>query len=314
MGDYILEASAPTLVGRLTLGSRAGYEDGKEFSLTDLEDFLHNVNDVFGKSNLWIPIPSIINEGKLVVKTGDSRYGEKVYRLDFALSPRAEPISRNSFYETLCEYGFVLGRILKQQRVYVDFEGTTYVFKITDEVGIANEDEIRSKAEQYLTKGRPNWDVPHTLETVRWMQELVNAEGGNRQVLVSAMYLHDIGWGGMFDNQQCNYDTVSAGKKLQAQQSVERAREILTDLRRPSSEIGHILSLIGVHDDLDQVETPYEILVLEADTLGQLSTPQNGNFGTLDYSRFIDHVREERAPKFRTATGIRRMDELLAGK
>ncbi|MBI5002332.1 hypothetical protein HZC31_03035 [Candidatus Woesearchaeota archaeon] len=313
MTNYIPEAIGRTIHGIITVGSVAGYEKGRVFSFAETQDIVDKINNGFDNS-VWVQIPCMIREEHLVGRTGGSGYREKLYRMTFAWSPRANPISSNSFFESLCEYAFRLGTELSQQRVYLDFDGKTSVFKTSNGSAIESERDLKSKAIAYLRTGRPHWDVPHTMHTVKWMKELVRKEGGNKQVLVSAMYLHDTGWGGMFDDQSCNYDTVSAGAELQARQSVERAREILTALGRPEDEIQHVLRLIQVHDAIHKIESPYEVLVLEADTLGQLSAPQNDNFGPKDYARFIAYVREQRAPKFRTQTGRKRLDELLEGK
>lgn len=56
------------------------------------------------------------------------------------------------------------------------------------------EEEIKAIAIRHLKEGKPEWDVPHTLASVDWMRKLIEREGGNEKVLVTAMYLHDIGY------------------------------------------------------------------------------------------------------------------------
>jgi HD superfamily phosphodiesterase len=54
------------------------------------------------------------------------------------------------------------------------------------------EGKLKAEALKYLEKGKPGWDIPHTLASVYWMKRLIEKEGGDERILVTAMYLHDI--------------------------------------------------------------------------------------------------------------------------
>lgn len=178
-------------------------------------------------------------------------------------------------------------------------------------------DALRSKAMAYLEKGRPNWDAPHTEETVRWMEELIENEGGNRRVLVSTMWLHDIGYSGLFDGQPASFDNVMGDvRSNHMRQGADLARKILTELGYPLNEIDRISQLVSIHDTLEKLESPYEILVMEADTLGMLSgnlkqSPGQSDFSRDDHTRFLAHVRNDRKPRFGTESGRRYLEDLL---
>jgi len=88
------------------------------------------------------------------------------------------------------------------------------------------EEELKSKVVELLKRGRPNWDLPHTLATVYWMKKLIEVEGGEEKVLVSAMYLHDIGYSGLF-RETADYDGIAQVGKKHQEIGALKAKEIL---------------------------------------------------------------------------------------
>lgn len=70
----------------------------------------------------------IVSEGVLVGRTGDAGYRERVYRCEFATSPRAEPVNEPAFHGLLVQYAHRLGTRLEQERVYLEYKGMTYVY------------------------------------------------------------------------------------------------------------------------------------------------------------------------------------------
>jgi len=315
MKQYVQEASGPTLSGVVTVGNVAGYNGGREVTLGEVVDLIAGLNTRFADS-MWPCIPCMIREEHLIGGPVGGLSRENLYRMTFSWSPRDDPISTTTFFEGLCEYGFRLGETTGQERVYVDFGGNTLVFKLTNkEVG--GEDSLKLKALSYLDRGRPNWDAPHTTETVDWMEKLVDAEGGNRRVLVSTMWLHDIGYSGLFKGKRANFDNVSGDlRAVHMECGADIARKILGDLKYPQNEIDRIAHLVSIHDTLAMLESPYEIMVMEADTLGMLSQnliqdPAKSDFSESDQARFITHVRDDRSYLFRTETGKRHLNDLL---
>jgi hypothetical protein len=308
--DYSQEAMGPTLSGIITVGSVAGYDNGKNFSLSQAQEAIDKINKKLD-SSIFTSIPCMIHEAHLVGRAGGSDYSEKLYKMTFAHSPRLNPISQNTFFETLCEYGFRLGRELEQQRVYVDFNDQTLVFRQTgDRSGHIN--NLESEAMKYLKKGRPEWDAPHTIETVNWMNRLVDAEGGNRKLLTSTMWLHDIGYSGMFDDRECNYDSISSAKAEHMLRGSEIAKDILTKLEYQPNEIVRISELVSIHDTPKLLESPYEIMVMEADTLGQVSQFHISPFSAKeDNTKFINYIKNLRLPIFKTVAGKQFLGELL---
>ena len=56
------------------------------------------------------------------------------------------------------------------------------------------ENKIKEIVKNVLRKGRPG-DWGHTLSTVNYSKRLLEAEGGDSKIVISALYLHDTGWG-----------------------------------------------------------------------------------------------------------------------
>lgn len=175
--------------------------------------------------------------------------------------------------------------------------------KITPEL----EEAIKAKAVEHLAHGRPGWDVPHTLTAVYWMKELIKEEGGDEGILVPTMYLHDLGYAGLF-REIYELEGVLLQKEKHMIISAIEARKILDELRCSyritQPEIVQIVGLVRKHDRLEELKTYEEILVLEADALAQIDVGRVKPTYTKDhYCRFLDNFWRERVPRFRTDTG-----------
>ena len=176
------------------------------------------------------------------------------------------------------------------------------------------EEKLKSEVVKLLEKGRPNWDLLHTLASVYWMKKLIREEGGEEKILVSAMYLHDIGYSGLF-TKKYDYDAVAEVQRRHQKVGALKAREILQTLPYTSGEIARITHLVEVHDTLDSLSSKNEIMVMEADTLGQLDRERVAStFSKKDCERFIVYLESERIPRFQTTTGKRYLNQLVAAE
>jgi HD superfamily phosphodiesterase len=174
------------------------------------------------------------------------------------------------------------------------------------------EKKLKSKALEYLKKGKPNWDIPHTLAAVYWMRKLIEKEGGNERILVTTMYLHDIGYYGLFPKKGYKFEEVMASKPAHAKRGAEASEKILKQLKYTPSEIKQITHLVRIHDELDKLSTRNEILVMEADCLAQIDTKRvKPNIDKENHLKFIEHFEKDRIPRFRTKTGKKFLKKLF---
>jgi hypothetical protein len=126
--DYELEANRIALKGTVILGSKMGYTGKGVFVVEDIARVLDEVN-VYRVAMGKTAVPCLISEAELVGRTGDAKYQEKVFRLEFSISPRSPPMAQAKFYCALSEYANALGVKLKQTRVYLEFDYDVTVLK-----------------------------------------------------------------------------------------------------------------------------------------------------------------------------------------
>jgi HD superfamily phosphodiesterase len=117
--------------------------------------------------------------------------------------------------------------------------------------------------------GRGDWDIPHTLCTVKWMKKLIEENGGEERVLVPAMYFHD----SCYPTQKAGYSFEESQKmkKMHAKRGADFAREVIGRIRGFSQEeITEIYRLVKNHDIHNNISDHNRQLVFEADGLAQL--------------------------------------------
>lgn len=171
--------------------------------------------------------------------------------------------------------------------------------------------QLKKEVLNILRNGRPNWDVPHTLATVHYIKKLLKYEGGDERILITTMYLHDIGYSWVRKDLN-KRDNVMKSKSDHMKNGVIFARPILQKLGYGEEESRQILHLIGNHDDLNSFEDKHKQLVFEADSLGQIDIRRaKSNLGKEDRDKFIKGFEEKRIPKFKTRIGIKLVNKLF---
>lgn len=174
----------------------------------------------------------------------------------------------------------------------------------------ATEEKLKSEAFKHLINKELGWDIPHTLASVDWMRKLIEKEGGNERILVTAMYLHDIGYPEL--RKGYDFDDRINTKKNHAEVGAEKAGKILRKLGYPDDEIKEIVYLIGRHYDKDNIDTRNLQLVIEADGLAKVDwemvTP---NFDKKNCIKYLGYFKKRTAGKYKTRTGKKFLKELL---
>lgn len=170
-----------------------------------------------------------------------------------------------------------------------------------------NEHRLNALILKYFEKG--SWDYHHTLAAVYWMKKLIEREGGDKKVLITAIYFHDIGYSLKTGH---NLSERIAMKKKHLLIGAKEAERILAKEDYTPDEIKKISHLIMIHDDLPSIKTKDEILVFEADSLSQIDYSRvNQTFNKEDFERFLGYFQRERIPRFKTKTGKFYLQKLL---
>ncbi|MCP4372288.1 MAG: HD domain-containing protein [Deltaproteobacteria bacterium] len=117
-------------------------------------------------------------------------------------------------------------------------------------------------------------DWQHTLRALDYARYLLRYEAGEEDIVLSALYLHDIGWGRVdysdFKNAPFALKKDARSVHLHMRYGAEMAAEILEKMRYDPEKIRVITSIVAVHDIPDKVFTmdnPSAILVMEADRM-----------------------------------------------
>lgn len=175
------------------------------------------------------------------------------------------------------------------------------------------EEKIKAECTKFLKKGRSTWDLPHTLNAVRWARKIIENEGGDEKILVPAMYFHDTGYPELKEGY--SFEEVIASKKNHAKRGAANARKVLKKVGGfNDKEISEIVYLVANHDKHHNVVEYNRKVVMDADSLSMLDfkvVPPNLN--KKDYSKFINRyfLEERSSDRWHTKTGRKNLKKLF---
>jgi len=136
-------------------------------------------------------------------------------------------------------------------------------------------EKIREAAEPYQDKRD---DDGHARVTLKYAQQLVETEGGNEDVVIPAIILHDIGYSQIpRERRMLIFDknaTPEQRKEIQFEHQRESVRlggEILKQLEYPEELNPQILEIVSQHDTRKGFISKDEGLVRDADKLWRFS-------------------------------------------
>lgn len=131
------------------------------------------------------------------------------------------------------------------------------------------ENKIKEEVTKFLKFGRGDWDLRHTVTSVKWMRELIKKCGGNEKILITAMYFHDTGYEDLSSN--LTHKNVMKAKKIHAETGALNVKKILPQLNYFSKEeIERIAYLVLMHDKHENIIEKDRQLVFDADSLAQI--------------------------------------------
>lgn len=158
-----------------------------------------------------------------------------------------------------------------------------------------------------LSKGRKDFDKPHTEAVVYWMKHLLmtlETKKLDSQVLITAAYAHDWGYIGLFSNTNSNsLSDIKNNKELHMIRGSEMIEQLLQQRLGKlftQNQILRVSHLVLFHDKVRKLIDEDEILLMEADTLGMLDTSfVKSTFSKNDNKTFMKKgIKGLRLPKF----------------
>jgi HD superfamily phosphodiesterase len=121
-------------------------------------------------------------------------------------------------------------------------------------------------------------DKGHAEITLQYALKLFGSEGGNEDVIVPAIILHDIGWSQLTSEGRMTIfgQNVTPDEKLEVrlkhqEAGVELGRGILNKINYPKELIEEILEIVSQHDTREGFISKNEGLVRDADKLWRFS-------------------------------------------
>ncbi|MCP4361734.1 MAG: HD domain-containing protein [Chloroflexi bacterium] len=167
------------------------------------------------------------------------------------------------------------------------------------------EEKLKFRVKPLLEKGRKG-DWQHTLRALDYARYLLRYEAGEEDIVLSALYLHDIGWGRVdysdFENAPFALKKDARSVHLHMRYGAEMAAEILEEMRYDPEKIRVITSIVAAHDIPDKVFTmdnPSAILVMEADRMDRYGPESLKRLKQLFGEKALDEERMEGARALR---------------
>ena len=187
------------------------------------------------------------------------------------------------------------------------------------------ENKLKEAARKILVHAR-NGDWGHTLRAVDYGKYLLEYEEGDPEIVIPALYLHDIGWSRVdfsdFKQAAPANKVRAVSVRLHMQYGAELAVDILSQLEYDPSILNSIVTIIATHDDTDSIFTmnnPSATLVVEADRLDRYGLESLKRYKALFGMGYLTGNQLEEAKKtrqdglkewFRTPTAIALATEL----
>lgn len=167
-----------------------------------------------------------------------------------------------------------------------------------------------------LEQGREGWDLPHTQSVVSHVKKIAHKEDladVETHSLVIVGYLHDYGYM-HFREMLDGGPTGGVPKREHPAKSAEKWEEIrdheVFDFLDESAK-NRIKHLILVHDDVYNLSERDELLFMEADTLGALSTRGEIEVDSERYQMYLRHTQDKRIARFVSEYGLQEAERLM---
>lgn len=172
-----------------------------------------------------------------------------------------------------------------------------------------DEEKLKQIAKPYIDKCRPG-DWNHALRVVKWVKILGDARKDIR-FLITAAYLHDIGWSGVMVVNKVNFDEMLKLEKVANNNTPRFTREVLQKLNFKGSDIKIVIRLIRAADRHES-KTEDEAIIVDADNLSKLCVDHlREKYEPESYRKLIDNWENQLSQRIRTKIGKESYPSLL---
>lgn len=164
-----------------------------------------------------------------------------------------------------------------------------------------DEETFKLKAEKEISRCRPG-DWNHAKRVVEWVKKLGPGRD-NLPLLISAAYIHDIGWRDIFSGEKISLEELQNLEGKANSNSEPFVREFLKHFDFDERDVGEILRLITAADTREASSEEEEIIV-DADNLSKLSPEHiKEKFPEEDWKKMCSHWEKEFRKRIRTIQG-----------
>ncbi|MFH0806350.1 MAG: HD domain-containing protein [Candidatus Brennerbacteria bacterium] len=173
-----------------------------------------------------------------------------------------------------------------------------------------DEKKLIEVARPYFDSARSG-DWEHALRVVKWVKELGNGRS-DLSLLITASYIHDIGWSGVAPRGKLDLDEMLALEPRANENSSRLIFEVLAKLKFTDPEIDTIKRLVAAADK-HQSERDDEAVMVDADNLSKLCFEHlEQKYQPASFSKMIALWENELAGRIRTERGKELFPELLS--
>ena len=141
------------------------------------------------------------------------------------------------------------------------------------------EEKIKSTIKPYMKKARSG-DWEHTLRVVEWVK-ILGKKRKDLNILITAAYIHDIGWSGIAPKGKLDLDEMLKLELLANKNSKKLVLEVLNKLKFSEKDINTVQRLVSAVDK-HKAKKDDEGIILDADSLNKLC---------------IEHLEQKYQPK-----------------
>ncbi len=173
-----------------------------------------------------------------------------------------------------------------------------------------NEKKLEETAKPYFDSARAG-DWEHALRVVRWVKEL----GSGRvdlDLLVTAAYIHDIGWSGVAPKGKIDLDEMIKLESKANDNSSKLISEVLARLQFTEKEIQTVNRLVSAADKHKSFNDD-EAIIVDADSLSKLCLEHlQQKYQPESYSKVINLFKAELTNRIKTPQGKKLFPKLLS--